>query len=507
MRVLSFIEKFILSLCLILLISLIPTPSSGMTRFIYDDLGRLATVSDDNGESVIYGYDSVGNLLSITGNAEVQAPQVKSITPSSASQGDILTVTITGDNLAGVEIETNNSGITVGSVNTSRRSVSATFSISYQAVTGMSTVTVKTPLGYATAGFTVEPTPPVVTDLSPSSGPVSRLVTMTGNGFSAVPTENTVSFNGTVSPVITAGITSILTSVPAGAATGPVTVTVNGLTSKGINFTVLSSRPPPVIASITPNAGSVDGGTLVTVAGSGFTSDTKVLIGGRNPLTLQIVDASTITFKTPPGPEGPANVLVTNVNGDAFLPGGFTYLPGPNESILRINPPLGRIDTPVNTDISIIFTGSVDRRTVTESSFMVLDNETDTPVAGDISFDFGDRSVFFRPLLLLNQNTTYRISISQEIRSSDGIPLDAPFTGFFTTGAAADTISPAVTTSPADGETVPYNSSIVFTFSEPMNLITLNDYMISARTSFRGFSARTSLTLHFKKISRGPSCY
>ncbi len=31
--------------------------------------------------------------------------------------------------------------------------------------------------------------------------------------------------------------------------------------------------------------------------------------------------------------------------------------------------------------------------------------------------------------------------------------------------------------------------------------------LISARTSFRGFSARTSLTLHFKKISRGPSCY
>ena len=34
-------------------------------RYIYDELGRLVAVIDQNGDAAIYNYDAVGNLLSI----------------------------------------------------------------------------------------------------------------------------------------------------------------------------------------------------------------------------------------------------------------------------------------------------------------------------------------------------------------------------------------------------------------------------------------------------------
>ena len=478
MRVVIFIHRVLISICLIVFSSYVQSVA-GQARYIYDDSGRLITVIDDSSNNATYEYEEVGNLLSITGNTATQVPQITSITPSLATQGDVLIVTITGDNLSGAEIETNNPGIRISNISSSKASITATFSISYQAVIGVSTVIVKTPAGSVSTDFTVNPAPPLITGLSPVSGPVSRLVTITGTGFSAVPSENIVSFNGTIAEIITATSTSILTTVPFGATSGLVTVTVNGLTSNGVNFTVLSSQSPPVITSITPNVGSVEGGSFVTIAGSGFTSDTKVYIGGNYPPDLRIIDSNTILIKTPPGSEGPADVLVTNINGDAFLPGGFTYLPGPNESILQVNPPLGYDNTPINTKISVLFTRPIDRTTVTGSSFTVLDNETNAPVPGEITFEFEDRAIFFKPSSPLSQNKTYSISITQSIRSSDGIPLDASFTGFFTTGVGADSSAPTVTVSPANGETVPYNSSVVFTFSEPINPVTINDYTIN----------------------------
>ncbi len=452
---------------------------SDSVDYLYDENGRLITVIDENGNYVIYEYDAVGNLLSIISSTGLQTPQITSIIPSSASQGDIVNIEISGDNLTGSEIVTDNSGITISNVRTSKMFITATFSISYQAVTGISTVTVKTPIGFATTEFIVNSTPPSIISISPTSGPVSKLVTITGTGFSTTISENVVSFNGALAEVISADTTSILTSVPAGATSGPVTVTVNGLTSNGIYFDVTTSQTPPLISLVNPNVGSVEGNGLITIEGSGFTSDTAVYIGGKYPLSLQIVDTSTILLKTPPGSEGSVDVLVTNINGDAFLPGGFTYLSGTNESILRINPPLGMINIPINTNVSVLFTRPVERTTVTTSSFAVIENDTNIPVSGNISFDFGDSAIFFTPLSPLNQNTTYRISISQDIISIDGVPLDAPFTGFFTTGEVSDTFAPNVTTSPADGETVPYNSSIIFTFSEPVNPVTINKYTIS----------------------------
>jgi YD repeat-containing protein len=74
--------------------------------------------------------------------------------------------------------------------------------------------------------------------LSPTSGAVGSSVTVYGTGFSATPSQNAVSFNGTGATVTASTATTITTSVPTGATTGTVSVTCPAGFVNGPTFTV-----------------------------------------------------------------------------------------------------------------------------------------------------------------------------------------------------------------------------------------------------------------------------
>src|SRR5205814_4084211 len=117
--------------------------------------------------------------------------------------------------------------------------------------------------GLASNGVTFTVTvPPTVTSLSPTNGPVATAVTIAGTGFGATKGTSTVTFNGVAATPTTWSATSIVTPVPAGAITGNVVVTVGGLVSNGMSFTV---TVPPTITSLSPTSGPV--ATAVTLAG------------------------------------------------------------------------------------------------------------------------------------------------------------------------------------------------------------------------------------------------
>ncbi|MDR4464402.1 MAG: Ig-like domain-containing protein [Nitrospira sp.] len=134
---------------------------------------------------------------------------------------------------------------------------------------------------------------------------------------------------------------------------------------------------------------------------------------------------------------------------------------------------MGLINILRNTPVTVSFSRPVDRTTSTTSTFAFTQGAT--PVAGTFTFEFGDTVVTFRPTATLAASTAYTLSLSQAIKSVDGVPLDGPFTGSFTTGSGSDTVSPTVTITPTHGATnVPFNTSIVLTFSEPINPNTVN---------------------------------
>jgi hypothetical protein len=181
--------------------------------------------------------------------------------------------------------------------------------------------------------------------------------------------------------------TQLLAQVPSSAVTGPVTITTNSQTSNGVAFTVTTpAGPPPTVSGITPNLGSVQGGTLVTIIGSNFVTGTTVFFGSKLGTPVTVLDSTKMQAFVPPGVVGPVDVVVSNANGDAFVPAGFTYVVGAPFSILSISPTPGLINIARNVPISVSFGRPVDRATVTPSTMALTLGGT--PVAGVFTFEF-----------------------------------------------------------------------------------------------------------------------
>jgi YD repeat-containing protein len=54
-----------------ILMWLLVSPAAAATAYTYDTLGRLATVTYDNGKEIIYTYDAAGNRTQVV----IQASQ------------------------------------------------------------------------------------------------------------------------------------------------------------------------------------------------------------------------------------------------------------------------------------------------------------------------------------------------------------------------------------------------------------------------------------------------
>jgi hypothetical protein len=94
-----------------------------------------------------------------------------------------------------------------------------------------------------------------VLSLNPTSGLVGAVVTITGTNFGATQGGSTVTFNGTTAAVTSWSATSIGVTVPSGATTGNVVVTVGGKASSGVAFTV--TVPPNISVAISPKRGGL----------------------------------------------------------------------------------------------------------------------------------------------------------------------------------------------------------------------------------------------------------
>lgn len=93
-----------------------------------------------------------------------------------------------------------------------------------------------------------------------------------------------------------------------------------------------SARPPgatahesPVIHSVSPDSGPVEGGTAITISGSGLMGATSVKVRGAAATNVVVVNDTTIQAITPAGEAGAAHVQVTTPGGTGTLGQGFQY--------------------------------------------------------------------------------------------------------------------------------------------------------------------------------------
>jgi hypothetical protein len=92
---------------------------------------------------------------------------------------------------------------------------------------------------------------------------------------------------------------------------------------------------PPSVTSVSPDSGSSNGGTEVTVYGSNFVdgSDARVIIGGNYIYSWNITygsDGTWLRFNTPAHAAGTVDVTVRNPDGqEGTLSNGYTYVSTP----------------------------------------------------------------------------------------------------------------------------------------------------------------------------------
>ena len=114
--------------------------------------------------------------------------------------------------------------------------------------------------------------------------------------------------------------TSITAVAPAHAA-GAVNVVVtntdaqSGTLTSGFTYnTAPVSNPAPTVTTIAPNAGTINGGTAVTIRGTGFLAGATVKLGGTSATAVTVVNSTTISATTPAHAAGAASVVVTNTD-------------------------------------------------------------------------------------------------------------------------------------------------------------------------------------------------
>jgi hypothetical protein len=201
--------------------------------------------------------------------------------------------------------------------------------------------------------------PPAMTSVTPATVSTAggSTITIAGTGFQD---GVTVTINGTAATSVTrVSATQVTAVVPPGTAG---TASVQIANPDGLYqalTTLLTYATGPSVTTISPSSGPPEGGTAVTITGTGFAAGDTVAFGGVAATNVTVVSATTITATTPAGTDAiTAAVTVTATN--SFVSNGdvtFVYL----------NPiPSFTLGTVPTTGIGFVsFSGGTDSQLVT----------------------------------------------------------------------------------------------------------------------------------------------
>ncbi len=295
------------------------------------------------------------------------APIVSSIAPTSGTASGGTPVTITGTGfLSGATVSfggTAATGVTV--VNST--SITATTPAHAAGAVNVVVTNTDAQTGTLTNGYTYNAAnpAPTVTSITPNSGNTTggTAVTITGTGFLA---GATVKLGGTAATgVVVVNSTSITANTSAHAA-GAVSVVVTntdaqaGTLNNGYTYT--AANPAPTVTAITPNSGTANGGTPVTITGTGFLAGATVSLGGTAATGVVVVNSTSITANTPAHAGGAVSVSVTNTDAQTgTLNNGYTYI-NPAPTVTSITPNSGTANG--GTPVTITGTGFLAGATV-----------------------------------------------------------------------------------------------------------------------------------------------
>ncbi|MDT0456451.1 IPT/TIG domain-containing protein [Streptomyces sp. DSM 41527] len=303
------------------------------------------------------------------------APVLSSVVPASGPSSGGTTVTLTGSGFTGV------SAVRFGGVSASFVVNSAT-QITATAPAGSGTVQVTVvgpggtsngvPFTYTTASV------PVLTSVTPSSGPAAggTTVTLTGTGLAST---SSVRFGTTAATSFTVVSDTHVTAVaPAGTGTVQVTVTTPGGTSNGVSYTYSVT---PALSGVSPNQGPTSGGNTVTLTGTNLTGTTAVTFGTTPATSFTVLSPTQISAVVPASTAGPVDITVTTPGGSSTLQSAYFYVSTP--VLTGVAPPSGPLsggNTVTLTGVHLVEATAVRFGTIAATGFTVVSDSQITAV-------------------------------------------------------------------------------------------------------------------------------
>ncbi|MFE3884826.1 IPT/TIG domain-containing protein [Streptomyces lydicus] len=228
------------------------------------------------------------------------------------------------------------------------------------------------PFTYTTASV------PVLTSVTPSSGPAAggTTVTLTGTGLA---TTSAVRFGATAATSFTVVSDTHVTAVaPAGTGTVQVTVTTPGGTSNGVSYTYSVA---PSLTGISPSQGPTSGGNTVTITGTNLTGTTAVTFGTTPATSFTVLSPTQISAVVPAATAGPVDITVTTPGGTSTLQSAYFYVSTP--VLTGVAPPSGPLsggNTVTLTGIHLVEATAVRFGTTAATGFTVVSDSQITAV-------------------------------------------------------------------------------------------------------------------------------
>lgn len=237
---------------------------------------------------------------------------------------------------------------------------------------------------------------PVVTSVSPDDGPTGggTSVTITGTGFTDA---TVVRFGSTAATSFTIHDDTSITAVSPARSAGPVNVKVEsaGGTSTSSPSSVFTYVATPVITSLSPTTGAPEGGTSVTITGTGFTGATSVSFGAVPAASFTVNSGTSITAVSPEHELGAVDVEVTTPGGTSVASSATTFtfasfVPLPVISSLspKKGPTAGRTSVTITgtdlTDATAVRFGTTDASSFTVNGDTSITAESPALTAGAV---------------------------------------------------------------------------------------------------------------------------
>jgi formylglycine-generating enzyme required for sulfatase activity len=96
---------------------------------------------------------------------------------------------------------------------------------------------------------------------------------------------------------------------------------------------------PATIDSVTPLQGGTQGGTVISISGTGLSTTSSVRVGGVACTNLNVLTPTLVRATTPPGAVGEASIAVTTAGGTTLASTPFSYVQQQITSIVPNNGP------------------------------------------------------------------------------------------------------------------------------------------------------------------------